>query len=513
MKRKIFTLLCCGALASGFAFAQDASDFGAKDILISNFEDKNPVVTDSLWTDTLKTTPITTPSANITLADNPYPLENTSPVSGKYVRPAGSWRSLYIRLNQSITLAETPNFQVQIYPVAGKTPAKSSVSINLINDKGEVVAIGGFKDQMPQDEWTTITAFLGKQKSSTKYNAIEIQINNGDSTSKVSDTEYYIDQIGFKAMADGSVLPSTVFYETFGGWIQNWEDGKVSGQHKYPKADGSGFDGPGEYGTAAGYASVGGFTSGIPFTFRDIAADTVGTFIARGYGMKAKDNFKGYSGGGRAGFRSTIPGTLETGNIDVTGYTNLDLSFGIGTQQWWAYNSDIANTRPKVELSVNGGAFYEIYTNSEFLLATGNFGNFDWGQPAEYEDQIFTLVDYPLTTIEGADLPKINTVNLRMSYKSGTDFWIDDLWLNGKYTPTGLKDAKLENTYRIYPNPTKDYIMTPNAQKVVVTDLNGRALISLENTEKVSVASLAQGVYFVKVTSAGATKVGKLVKE
>lgn len=514
MKRKFFTLLFCGALASGLAYAQDASDFGAKDILISNFEDKNPIVLDSLWTDSLMTTPITAPSANITLADNPFPVENTSATSAKYVRPAGSWRALYIRLNQSITLAETPNFQVQLYPVAGKTPTKSKISINLINDKGEVVSVGGYKDQLPQDEWTTVTAFLGKQKSSAKYNAIEIQINNGDSTSNVSDTEYYIDQIGFKAMADGSVLPSTVFFETFGSWIDAWAAGNVPGQHKYPYDDNGTIKywGPGEYGTAAGFASVGGFTSGIPFTFRDLAADTVGTFVARGYGMNAKDNFVGYSGGGRMQLHPSIPGTLETGNIDVAGYTNMKLSFGIGTQQWWAYNSEIANARPKVEISVDGGAFYEIYSNSEFLKATGNQGQFDWGTPDEYEDQIFTLVEYPFTTIEGADLPTTSTVNLRMSYKSGTPFWVDDLWLNGTYTQTGISSPKTE-AFSVYPNPAAKYILTPNAQKVTIADLNGRIVNETFNSEKVDVSSLANGAYIVKVKTNGITKIGKLIKQ
>src|SRR5659263_83038 len=230
MKRKFFTLLFCSAV--GFTYAQDASDFGANDILIANFETKNPVVMDSLWTDIDQTTPITTPSANITLADNPFPLENTSATVAKYVRPAGGWRSIYIRFNESIVLSQTPNLQVQIYPVAGKSPAKSSISINMINDKGEVVAVGGYKDQIVQDEWTTVTAFLGKNKSSVSYNAIEIQINNSDTVSGRMDTEYYIDQIGFKAPADGVELPATILYETFGGYNGDWENQNVPGQKK-----------------------------------------------------------------------------------------------------------------------------------------------------------------------------------------------------------------------------------------------------------------------------------------
>lgn len=512
MKRKFFTLLLCGALAASYVNAQEASDFGANDVIISNFEDVNPVVTDSLWTDSLQTSAITAPSANIVVMANPDQFVNASATAAKYTRVTGDWRSIYIRFNKSITLSKTPILQMQILPVLDKSPKKTSVNINLINDKGEVISIGGFQGDIPQDEWSTVTAFLGKQKSSAKYNAIEIQINNGDSVTKIEDTEYYIDQIGFKAPADGVELPATVFYETFGAWIEEWNAGTVPGQHTYPYDDNgtTKYWGPGEFGTSAGFTSVGGFTSGIPFTFKDLTADTLGTFVARCWGMGTK--YEGASGGGRTQFHPLIPGTLETGNIDVTGFSKLKLSFGIGTQLWWPYNSEIANARPKVEISINNGAFYEIYSDSQFLQFTGEQVDLGWGLMDKYEDQVFTLVEYPFTTIEGGVLPSASTVNLRMSYKSGTQFWIDDLWLAGEYVSSGVKSARSEN-FKVYPNPTKDFIITPNALQVTVTDMNGRELINTSNVEKVSVSGLANGIYIVKVTDSERTVFGKFVKE
>lgn len=496
MKRKISTLILCCVL--GFSYAQDASDFGAKDVLVADFESKTPVLTDSLWLDELKTTPVTEQSANVTLGDNPFQVENTTVTAALYKRPAAGWRSIYIRLDQNIVLSANPNLQVQFYPIAGKSPEKSSININLINDKGEVVSVGGYKDQIPQDEWTTVTVFLGKQKSSVKYNAIEIQINNGNDVANSGETEYYIDQIGFKSTADGVELPATIFYETFGNYNDDWQNGKVPGQKK------------GEEGTIAAYASINGFTSGIPFTFKDLTIDTVPTFIARTWGMSAK--YEGASGNGRIMLTPSHNGTLETGVIDVAGHKDLNLSFGLGTQKWWAYDGEIANARPKVEISVNGGNFYEIYSNSSFLQATGNFGNFDWGQPAEYEDQIFTMVEYPFTTIEGAALTNVNTVNLRMAYKSGSEFWIDDMWLSGKSVGTGIFNPEME-AFKVYPNPAKNFILTPNAQKVTVTDLNGRIVNESINSEKVDVSTLHKGVYIVKLLINDQIKVGKLVKE
>lgn len=498
MKLKIFTLLFCCAF--GFAYAQDGSDFGENDVLISDFENKIALVTDSLWTDSLMTTPITTASANITLEENPFPLENTSATAAKYVRPAGGWRSLYIRFDESIVLSKTPYLQVQVYPVAGKSPTMTSVSIYLLNDKGEIASVGGYRGSLTQDEWTTVTAFLGKNKSSTKFNAIEIQINNGDSVATNEETEYYIDQIGFKTTEDGLELPATVFFESFGGHNEDWQGGNAPGQTP----------GVGELGPISGYIAIEGFSSGIPFTFNDIAADTIATFVARTWGMGAK--YEGATGGGRIMLTPKYNGTLETGTIDVAGTTDLNLSFGIGTQTWWPYNGEIANARPKVEISVNGGNFYEIYSNSTFLQFTGEQDDLGWGLMDKYEDQIFTMVEYPFTTIEGAALTDVTSINLRMAYKSGTEFWIDDMWLSGKSIGSDVKTPKRE-AFIVYPNPASDYILTQNAQKVTITDLNGRIVKEALNQERVDISSLANGAYIVKVKSDGATKIGKLIKQ
>lgn len=510
MKRKIFTLAFCCVM--GFTYAQVGSDFGPKDVLICNFEDVNLAVVDSLWSDTTMTTPVTDQSSNISILDNPFPLENESALAAKYVRPAGGWKSFFIRFDKSIALSKTPYLQVQVYPVAGKSPASTNVDISLINDKGHIISGGGSMGNLPQDEWTTVTVFLGRLKSSDLYNTIQITINADDSLSKLGGTEYYIDQIGFKATEDGVELPSTIFYETFGGYSQAWQDGKVEGQYKIPNEKGDGTVGPGEIGSAAAYASIKGFTSGIPFTYKDVLPDTATALSIRTWGgMAAK--YEGASGSGHLEFAKWRPGTLATGNINVAGNTKFNLSFGIGTQQWWAYDDAIANARPKVEISVDGGAFYEIFSTSTFLQATGNVGNFgDW-HPLEYEDLIFVLVDYPFTTATGTPLVSAQTINLRMSYKAGASFWIDDLWLNAELIPTGIKTNKAETTFTVYPNPATNYINTKNAQKVFITDINGHVVMQSANTDKLEVSSLAKGVYFVKVQQTdGSLKTAKFIK-
>lgn len=493
MKRTIFTL--CFLCAVAYGFAQSASTFGAKDILLSNFETLSATMTDSLWVDTLKTTAVTTPSPYLTVVDNPLPLENESDKAAKYIRPKGAWKGLFMRFNKSINFSQTPYLQIMVYPIKDKAPAKTTVSVSLYNDKGEVISVWGSKGNIPQDEWTTVNLFAGKQKSSDKYNAIQIMINPEDSLSKLGGTEYLIDQIGFKAMGD-SILPATVFYENFGTYHQGWQDGKVPGMLK------------GERGKSNIYTSIKGFTSGIPFKFMN--ADTIAVMEARTWGMGAK--YEGYSSNGRIGLSNGLKGAFYTGAIDVKGYSNLNLSFGIGTQTWWPYDGAIGNARPRVEVSVNGGAFYEIFSPSLFLQKTGEKKDLGWGLMDVWEDQKFTMVEYPVTTEDGSPITSANTIELKIGYKAGSAFWIDDMWFAGKYNAPNAVPVLKQNSFVVSPNPAMDYILTRGYKTVSILDLNGREIITAIDAEKVNISGLSKGVYIVKAQKDATVSIGKLVK-
>jgi len=522
MKRKIFTFLLCSAV--GFSYAhksaavKDPTIFGANDYLITDFEadGKSPIITDSLWADTARTTINELPSGDVRTNDNPNPESaNTSLTVGDYLRPAGGWRSLFIRLDDKkpVDFGKTPYFQFMIYPL-GNSPVKgTTVRVWLRNDKNVVPAteILSRWGDVKQNVWTTATSFLGRRVSSDKYNVIEIQINNGDSTANAGDTEYYIDQIGFKAPADGVALKSTIFNENFNGsgWQGNWSDGKVYKQIG------------GEKGYVAQFDSIGGFSSGIHFKNIDVVADTTSILWVREWGMGA--NYEGASGGGRLGLTGQYHSTLESGNINVSAFTDLQLDFGFGTQQWWN-NGNIVNARPKVEISTDGGEFYEIYEinpDVDFPLAVydtirSKIDGTDSIINTKYQDQLFKWVSYPFTTIDGSPLPAtVKAVNFRLSYAAGCDSWVDDMWFAGTPQPVqgaGVFTPKSE-AFNVYPNPTAKYITTPNAQKVSISDLNGRLVKEVFNTEKVDVSTLAKGAYIVKVNVDGATKVGKLIKQ
>lgn len=494
MKRTISTLCFLGALA--YSFAQAPSTFGAKDILLSNFETLSATMVDSLWTDTLRTTAITTASPYLTIEDNPLPLENESDKAAKYVRPAGAYKGLFMRFNTAINFSQTPYLQVMIYPVKDKAPAKTTVTVSLYNDRGEVISAWTSKGNIPQDEWSTVNLFAGKQKSSVKYNAIQIMINAEDSLSKLGGTEYYIDQIGFKAMGD-SILPATVFYETFGSYHQGWHEGKVAGMVKA------------ERGKSPIFTAIKGFTSGIPFQF--INADTLAVMEARVWGMSAK--YEGYSSNGRVSLNSALKGAFNTGAIDVRGYSDLKLSFGFGTQTWWPWDANVANARPRIEVSIDGAPYYEIFSTSTFLQKTGERKDLGWGMLDKYEDEKFIMVEYPITAEDGTPITSAQTMGLKFSYKAGASSWVDDMWFAGKYNaPNAVKTVK-QSQFVVSPNPATNYILTRGYDKVQICDLNGRELISVSNVETVDISKLAKGVYIVKAAKVGSVAVGKLVKK
>lgn len=91
-------------------------------------------------------------------------------------------------------------------------------------------------------------------------------------------------------------------------------------------------------------------------------------------------------------------------------------------------------------------------------------------------------------------------------------YYFDDIKQSASLISTGLS-AKSNAKFSVYPNPAQNYILTPNAQKVTVLDLNGQIVKESVNVERVDISLLAKGSYIVKIKADNETKVGKLVKE
>lgn len=91
-------------------------------------------------------------------------------------------------------------------------------------------------------------------------------------------------------------------------------------------------------------------------------------------------------------------------------------------------------------------------------------------------------------------------------------YYFDEIKLSATSLTTGLS-IQTASKFSVYPNPATDYILTKNAQKVTILDLNGRTVKEAFNSEKVDVSSLAKGAYIVKAEIENTTKIGKLIKE
>jgi hypothetical protein len=83
------------------------------------------------------------------------------------------------------------------------------------------------------------------------------------------------------------------------------------------------------------------------------------------------------------------------------------------------------------------------------------------------------------------------------------------------FDPLSVKDA-LANGIKIYPNPVVDKlrIESVDAASVTVLDLSGKTILSLpkERNTDVNVSGLTPGVYYVRMSTAKATTIVKVVK-
>lgn len=170
-------------------------------------------------------------------------------------------------------------------------------------------------------------------------------------------------------------------------------------------------------------------------------------------------------------------------NINVAGYTNLNLSYD------FIVDGGGAAEVPNIETSVDGGANWVTLST----VASGG----GW---------------YKETKSIALPAGNYNAISLRINPNAVNAVVFDNFKITGTAVASGINQLS-DNSIQVYPNPTTNYILTPNAQKVSIVDLNGRIINEAFNTEKVDVSSLANGAYIVKVKTNGITKIGKLIKE
>ena len=92
-------------------------------------------------------------------------------------------------------------------------------------------------------------------------------------------------------------------------------------------------------------------------------------------------------------------------------------------------------------------------------------------------------------------------------------FGIDDIKVTAGNT-AGITEAENANVV-LYPNPVNDKlnIVAEGIQEVNVLDINGRTVMTLQNTNTIDMSTMANGVYFVRVITANGVSTQKIVKK
>jgi hypothetical protein len=176
-------------------------------------------------------------------------------------------------------------------------------------------------------------------------------------------------------------------------------------------------------------------------------------------------------------------------DINVAGYTNLQFSID-------GYREG-GSLAPILDVKVGTGAWV-----SQATQGVGNYWN-------------WTTAVTSIKDASGIQLSNVSKISLRISSnESGTTkYYLDNVKILGRPSVTTSLSSELKEVFSVYPNPATNYILTKNAQKVTITDLNGRLVKEAFNTERVDVSSLAKGAYLVKVNVSGSIQVGKLLKK
>ncbi|HET9571053.1 MAG TPA: T9SS type A sorting domain-containing protein [Bacteroidales bacterium] len=172
-------------------------------------------------------------------------------------------------------------------------------------------------------------------------------------------------------------------------------------------------------------------------------------------------------------------------DINVAGFDSLKVAF----------DSHDEAGKPVIDVKVGSGNWVSIPTTQSWSWSWKNF--------------VLLLKD-----AAGNPINNVSTISLKLSPSAAGVVILDNVKIIGKVTSNanGLTTQSLTK-FAVYPNPAQNYILTPNAQKVMITDLNGRVVKNMNNAEKVDVSSLAKGLYLVKIQCNNLDKVGTFIKK
>ena len=186
---------------------------------------------------------------------------------------------------------------------------------------------------------------------------------------------------------------------------------------------------------------------------------------------------------------------------------------GAITPDNWAISPKINLPSESASLEWWSGGVYFLYYNEYYSVLvsttdndTASFTHLIYS--GENESEEFTRHTFSLDQFAG------QSIYIAFRHHNSTElYWlaIDDVTVSG----TGHVGIDALNTANVdfYPNPVDDKLyISEEVANVNVTDINGRTVITANDTRVVDMSKLSNGVYFVRVVSDKGTAIKKVVK-
>lgn len=179
----------------------------------------------------------------------------------------------------------------------------------------------------------------------------------------------------------------------------------------------------------------------------------------------------------------------------------------------WAISPRIDIPSESAQIEWWSGALDANYSNDYYsvLVSTTdkNLSSFTHTIYAgENESGSFTKHSFSLNDFRG------QSIYVALRHHNCTDvYWlsIDDLKITGTGN-VGI-DAPVNSAIDFYPNPVNNKLyISEEVAEVSIVDINGRVVITANNTKVVDMSNLSNGVYFARVTTDNGTSVKKIVK-
>ena len=200
--------------------------------------------------------------------------------------------------------------------------------------------------------------------------------------------------------------------------------------------------------------------------------------------------------------------------IEICASASFINGVGVLTPDNWAIT-------PKLTIPANGATieWWEAPLNVQYPDFYGVFVSTTGTNPADFTQMIYS----GNTNVSGwrkhsrslgAFAGKEIYVAFR-HYNITDAFWfaIDDIKVTAGNTAS-ISEVENSNVV-LYPNPVTNIlnIEAQGIQEVNVLDVNGRTVMSLQNTNRIDMSNLSNGVYFVRVITAEGVSTQKIAKK